>query len=688
MLGTRRLRLERWVPARPAFSALAATQERALRREKVPPTPCGTCSRTSQRADFGVFQSESAAWRGTLAHIVLYRKWRPQGFSDVVGQRHVVQALRHALERDRVGHAYLFAGPRGTGKTSVARLLAKGLNCEEGPAADPCGRCGPCRKIAAGSSVDTIEIDAASNRGIDEIRDLRDRVRYAPTESRRKVYIIDEVHMLTNEAFNALLKVLEEPPEHVVFIFATTEPSKVPETILSRCQRFPFRRFSDAEVAGRLQEVAEAEGLRCEPDVFGLIARFAEGGMRDALAILEQCAAFAEDVIDARAVADVLGIVPQDELAAFVDALIAGDAAAAFGAIQRAYEDGRDLRQFCRDVIAHLRACLLLKASGQAPAAAGALEAVRRHAEAVEMDRLLEALELFAEAESAFRTAVAPTLPLEIAVVRWQRRPAPAAQAPRAPAESAETRPKARADSATAYSPPPPPAEDPEDDSAAGERPQPAEPGPRKDQSVPAAIGDEQAAEAAAVWDRLLETLRQHRERQAEAFLREGRLIGVEGRKVIVGYAPRHRFHQANMTNPKFRQPVERHLSKLLGRPVELEAVIAEGEVGGLGRPGPAGERAERPAAEGRPQGRPAEEPEPPRGGPDGKGSMEGPASQSGAMIEQSEHGDRSGRVEHSENGDHGDDSEIDEPILRAALKLFGGKIIHVEERSREADGS
>ena len=230
-----------------------------------------------------------------MEYVALYRKWRPKGFSELVGQEHVSRTLAQAVVGGRVGHAYLFSGPRGTGKTSTAKILAKALNCEKGPTAEPCNACESCRRISDGTSMDVMEIDAASNRGIDEIRELRETVKFAPTTGRYRVYIIDEVHMLTSEAFNALLKTLEEPPPQVVFILATTELQKVPATIQSRCQRYDFKRIAAKDIEARLQEVTEASGVAADGAALALVAREADGGLRDALSTLDQCISLAED---------------------------------------------------------------------------------------------------------------------------------------------------------------------------------------------------------------------------------------------------------------------------------------------------------------------------------------------------------------------------------------------------------
>ena len=297
-----------------------------------------------------------------MAYVALYRKWRPQGFDALVGQEAVRTALTNALETGRIAHAYLFAGPRGTGKTSTAKILAKAVNCEHGPTPNPCNECQNCVRINDGTSMDVFEIDAASNRGIDEIRDLREKVAFAPVSGRYKVYIIDEVHMLTTEAFNALLKTLEEPPPHVIFILATTEPHKIPATIHSRCQRFDFRRVTDADIVKRLREVADGSGIAADDDALQLIAVQADGGMRDALSLLDQCGVMAERVT-AETVRSVLGIVGREALRELVKAIGEGQVPKALELLETLLAGGKDVKQIITELAEYLRAVLLYKAS-------------------------------------------------------------------------------------------------------------------------------------------------------------------------------------------------------------------------------------------------------------------------------------------------------------------------------------
>ena len=359
-----------------------------------------------------------------MKHTTLYRKWRPRRFGGIVGQEPVVRTLRRAIETDRVSHAYLFSGPRGTGKTSTAKVLAMGLNCEKGPTPEPDGTCESCRAIVGNSSMDVLEMDAASNRGIDEIRDLRDKVNLAPVAGRVKVYIIDEVHMLTAEAFNALLKMLEEPPEHVVFVLATTEKHKVLPTIISRCQSFDFRRPSIESLVGKLEEIADAEKIEVEPEALTVIAREGRGSFRDAEGLLDQLSSFAEGRITASMVRELLGGVGPESLIETTYALHERRAADALRIVNNLSGGGKDLGQFVGELLAHLRNLMLLPYAPEvALAEVGAEEhpQLEEQANAIPTAGVVRIIEALDDALSLMRRGGDPKLELELVFLKLTR---------------------------------------------------------------------------------------------------------------------------------------------------------------------------------------------------------------------------------------------------------------------------
>jgi DNA polymerase III subunit gamma/tau len=366
----------------------------------------------------------------SLTYQVLARKWRPQVFDAVVGQDPVTRTLRNALASGRVAHAYLFTGPRGVGKTTTARLLAKALACTARTGTEACGACPSCQDFTSGAPVDVMEIDAASNTSVDDIRTLRENVKYAPARGRFKVYIVDEVHMLSGAAFNAFLKTLEEPPAHVVFILATTDPKKIPATVLSRCQRFDFRPIPPELLTASLTQILEQEQVPFEPGALPVLIRAAEGSLRDALSLLDTAIAYGEGKLDEASVARLLGSSSPVHVRGFVGALLAGDGAAALEAVDRAASAGEDLGTLCREAIEMTRRLLVLKVAAGAPFAdltpAEAAE-LRAAAEPVSADELIYVLRAFLDADVEMRRSPHPRVELEIAAVRATRRPQPQA---------------------------------------------------------------------------------------------------------------------------------------------------------------------------------------------------------------------------------------------------------------------
>jgi len=362
-----------------------------------------------------------------MSYLVLARQWRPQVFEEVIGQRFITQTLQNAISQNRVPHAFLFTGARGVGKTSTARILAKALNCEYGPQPNPCNQCTNCKEITDGISMDVIEIDGASNRGIEEIRELRENVRYTPAKSHYKIYIIDEVHMLTKEAFNALLKTLEEPPSHIIFIFATTEPHKIPATILSRCQRYDFKRIPLKEVIESLKRIVEKEGIQISPRSLQVIAKESEGSMRDAQSLLDQVISYAGNEIRDEDITEVLGLIDQKIISDTIEAIANRDGQRCVEIVNHIYHYGYDIQRFCQDLLQALRNLILIKVSKH-PGTLMELppegfEEIKRQAERFQFEQLNHLFSLLLKGEEEIAQSTFPRTMLEITLIRMATLP-------------------------------------------------------------------------------------------------------------------------------------------------------------------------------------------------------------------------------------------------------------------------
>jgi DNA polymerase-3 subunit gamma/tau len=510
-----------------------------------------------------------------MATQALYRKWRSRTFDEVIGQEHVTRTLQNALATDRVAHAYLFTGPRGTGKTTTARLLAKAVNCLGEGDTKPCGVCSICRAVDEGRLLDMIEIDAASNRGIDEIRDLREKVGFRPGEARVKFYIIDEVHMLTDPAFNALLKTLEEPPPHVIFVLATTEPHKIPATIVSRCQRFDFRRIPLSEINRWLAHIAEAEGLKVEPAALEYIARQGGGSMRDAISLLDQLTAYGSDTITLTQVQTVLGAVASQVVIELADSLIDGDLARGLDVINRVVGDGTEPRQFTREFVEYLRGLLLLKmgdGSSLLRASVPDETLVRMEEQVTRLSprTLLRATRLFNAAALEMKAGFLPQLPLELAFVEAVMDES-VAESPTVPARVPTQKqslppavPSQSSTPASPSSPSPSPTSGPE-----AKTPPPVQSPPAS--SSPTTTVDFSLDAVNDNWQNILVQLRQTN-KMVEALIRSVRLVAVEGNSVIVE-APSDLL-KGRIEQTGSKSQVEQSISQVMGASVRLRCVL------------------------------------------------------------------------------------------------------------------
>ena len=521
-----------------------------------------------------------------MKHTTLYRKWRPRHFGGIVGQEPVVRTLRRAIEADRVSHAYLFSGPRGTGKTSTAKVLAMGLNCEKGPTPEPDGTCESCRAIMNNSSMDVLEMDAASNRGIDEIRDLRDKVNLAPASGRMRVYIIDEVHMLTTEAFNALLKMLEEPPEHVVFVLATTEKHKVLPTIISRCQSFDFRRPSIETLAQKLKEIAEAEDIEVEPEALTVIAREGRGSFRDAEGLLDQLSSFAEGGITASMVRELLGGVGPEALVETTYALYERRAADALRMVDRLSNEGKDLSQFVTELLSHLRNLMLLPHAPEvALAGIGADERapLAEQADAIPTAEIVRLVEALGDSLGRIRRGGDPKLELELAFLKLARDyTEPDIEALLSRLETLE---KAIENGGVTNPPRPAAPQNAAEDarevprSVAREEPvreePPADPAPVPEENAGARRGG--GVDLASEWPGIMDELKRRRQALTAAVYGEARVESLDGNVLRLVFPEEQSFHVGMARDPGHVQKLGEVLEGRLGSKPRLE-VRAAGE--------------------------------------------------------------------------------------------------------------
>ncbi len=504
----------------------------------------------------------------------LYRKYRSQTFDELVGQEHITRTLRNAVSAGKIAHAYLFCGPRGTGKTSTARLLAKAVNCV-GAREKPCNECAACTAINTGRAMDLIEIDAASRRKVEDIADVIERVNFAPAELRYKVYIIDEIHMLTTHAFNALLKTLEEPPESAIFILATTEVWKVLPTIISRCQRFDFRRIPSTEVVERLRTVARGEGLEVEAEALLAIARLSTGSLRDALGLLDQLTVYGDEKITLAQLQALLGTVGSQRVGEFVDALVDRDASAGLSRLSAWGQEGMDARQFTQELVEYLRSLMLIKVSGDRASSLDltheAVEAMRAQASRIDLHRLLDITERFSTLDYTLRTGPYGYLPLELALVASveDKRPAeaPAATQPAASQPGQHQRPHSQQTAPTSRRAP------------AAFEPPPVVETPSAPEVVEETYdGTTDLDRLVRVWPRVLDTMRATN-RTLQALLIGCQPTGWEGSTAVLGF--KYEFHKGKIEEPANRSAVEQALSKVLRQPATIRCILA-GETDGL----------------------------------------------------------------------------------------------------------
>ena len=512
-----------------------------------------------------------------MSYIALYRKWRPLVFEDVVEQEHVVKTLKNSVVAERVAHAYLFCGTRGTGKTTMAKIFSRAINCLQPKDGDPCNECDICKGILSQNILDVVEIDAASNNSVDNIREIRDEVIYAPSQAKYKVYIIDEVHMLSTGAFNALLKTLEEPPSHVVFILATTEPHKLPATILSRCQRFDFRRISADSIAARLEEISQAGGVHIQPDALRLIAKLSDGALRDAISILDQCMAFGSKELDYNDVLAVVGIVNDIFIRGVVEALKAKDAGKIISLVEQLVMEGKDIGQFVADLIYFYRNLLICRVT-QNPreiieASEESMNSMKQLASDLAEEEIVLILKELSQLEATLKWATHPRIMLEVALIKICNSNFKAGQESlherlamlEKRLENAAVVPQSgfagRAAPAEAVSPV-----------------RPAEKKPEKKADAPAQAGTavKAAGEALGIWDNVLGELRKSGRMALFTSLMGAKAVRLDEKQVGIVFGPGSSFNKMMVSKAENTEVVETLISKLLGAQVKIKCVDEE----------------------------------------------------------------------------------------------------------------
>lgn len=474
-----------------------------------------------------------------MAYLALYRAWRPQRFDEVVGQEQTVTALKNAIAEGRLSHAYLFSGPRGTGKTSIAKIVARAVNCMNTADGEPCNTCSSCIDINKGNFMDVIEIDAASNRGIDEIRELREKVRILPAQGKRKVYIIDEVHMLTTEAFNALLKTIEEPPESVIFILATTEAQKIPATILSRCQTYKFRRLTIREITSRLQDISVANEIEIDPEALAVIARRANGGLRDALSILDQVYSYQGNKINKEDVFDILGLVEDTFIAELIDAVIARETATIISMLSTAINQGKEGQQIARETVLYLRDLLLFDILGDGEllnTSEAGQEILKAQKKKVKAEKLLIALREMMDTADRLRFSEANRYQLELAFLEMGQILASDSHVQQSPVKKE-------------------PAVSIHESNA----------GTRKEDAK------------GILWKKILSAVKEKRV-PTHALLAQGKFLGNKEGTLYIGYKKGYKFHKERMEEKANKEILESAVQEVMGHEMQIQFIFLEDE--------------------------------------------------------------------------------------------------------------